>query len=203
MQPAGSSKLKAFDSQPCPGVQCRIPVTKQNMKLSAKTGSKLSSPMCRTVTFCDSGGGRPEHMVRTFLQTRDTQRELPDKGKGKEGKVRVELLPHRLLHPQERGKRAMEMEEPTVKAKSGDTPSAGVSVSSRQVRYEAARASLQEMGYTAFPHKDPECAGSFQDLNEHRISIAVTQALQSGLAVVEAATAATAHALTSDLPLEP
>ena len=142
-------------------------------------------------------------MVRTFLQTRDTQRELPDKGKGKEGKVRVELLPHRLLHPQERGKRAMEMEEPTVKAKSGDTPSAGVSVSSRQVRYEAARASLQEMGYTAFPHKDPECAGSFQDLNEHRISIAVTQALQSGLAVVEAATAATAHALTSDLPLEP
>ena len=68
-------------------------------------------PMCRTVTFCDSGGGRPEHMVRTFLQTRDTQREPPDKGKGKEGKVRVELLPHRLLHPQERGKRAMEMEE--------------------------------------------------------------------------------------------
>ena len=51
------------------------------------------------------------------------------------------------------------------------------------------------MGYTAFPHKDPECAGSFQDLNEHRISIAVTQALQSGLAVVEAATTATAHAL--------
>ena len=50
-------------------------------------------------------------MVRTFLQTRDTQRELPDKGKGKEGNVRVELLPHRLLHPQERGKRAMEMEE--------------------------------------------------------------------------------------------
>ena len=60
-----------------------------------------------------------------------------------------------------------------------------------------------EMGNTAFPHKDPECAGSFQDLNEHRISIAVTQALQSGLAVVEAATTATAHALTSDLPLEP
>ena len=84
---------------------------------------------------------------------------------------------------------------PTVKAKSGDSPSAGVSVSSRQVRYEAARASLQEMGYTAFPHKDPECAGSFQDLNEHRISMAVTQALQSGLAVVEAATTATAHAL--------
>eukprot|EP00439_Symbiodinium_sp_Y106_P071500 s1551_g12.t2 len=88
-------------------------------------------------------------MVRTFLQTRDIQREPPDKGKGKEGKV----------------------------------------------RYEAARASLQEMGYTAFPHKDPECAGSFQDLNEHRISMAVTQALQSGLAVVEAATTATAHAL--------
>ena len=52
-----------------------------------------------------------------------------------------------------------------------------------------------EMGNTAFPHKDPECAGSFQDLNEHRISMAVTQALQSGLAVVETATTATAHAL--------
>ena len=50
-------------------------------------------------------------MERPFLQIRDTQREAPDKGKGKEGKVRVELLPHRLLHPQERGKRAMEMEE--------------------------------------------------------------------------------------------
>ena len=67
--------------------------------------------MCRTVTFCDSGGGRPEHMERTFLQIRDTEREAPDKGKGKEGKVRVELLSHRLLHPQERGKRVMEMEE--------------------------------------------------------------------------------------------
>ena len=87
MQSAGSSKLKAFDSKPCPDVQCRIPVTKQNMKLSAGTGSKLSSLMCRTVTFYDSGGGQPKHMERTFLQIRDTQRERLDKGKGKEGKV--------------------------------------------------------------------------------------------------------------------
>ena len=84
---------------------------------------------------------------------------------------------------------------PTVKAKSGDSPSTGVSVSSRQARYEAARTSLQAMGYTGFPHQDPGCAGSFQDLNEHRVSVVVTQALQSGLAVVEAATTATAHAL--------
>ena len=51
------------------------------------------------------------------------------------------------------------------------------------------------MGYTAFPRQDPGCAGSFQDLNEHRISVPVTQALQSGLAEVEAATSATAQAL--------
>ena len=82
-----------------------------------------------------------------------------------------------------------------LKQKSGDSPSTGVSVSSRQARYEAARTSLQAMGYTGFPHQDPGCAGSFQDLNEHRISVVVTQALQAGLAVVEAATTATAHAL--------
>ena len=40
-----------------------------------------------------------------------SKRELLDTGKGKVGKVRVELLPHHLLHPQERGKREMKMEE--------------------------------------------------------------------------------------------
>ena len=45
--------LKAFEDEPCPGVLCKIPATKQNMKLSAKIGSKLSSPTCRTATFCD------------------------------------------------------------------------------------------------------------------------------------------------------
>eukprot|EP00439_Symbiodinium_sp_Y106_P004445 s11580_g1.t1 len=45
------------------------------------------------------------------------------------------------------------------------------------------------------PQLDPGCAGSFQDLNEHRISVPITQALQSGLAEVEAATTDTAHAL--------
>ena len=84
---------------------------------------------------------------------------------------------------------------PTVKAKSGDTPSAGASVSPRQARYEAAWTLLLAKGYTAFPRQDPGCAGNFQDLNEHRISVLVTQALQSGLAEVEAATTATAHAL--------
>eukprot|EP00439_Symbiodinium_sp_Y106_P084998 s1667_g27.t1 len=64
-----------------------------------------------------------------------------------------------------------------------------------EARYEAAWKSLLEMGYTAFPRQDPGCAGSFQDLNEHRISVPVTQALQSGLAEVEAATSATAQAL--------
>ena len=133
------------------------------MKLSAKTGSKLSSPTCRTVTFCDSGGGRLEHMVRTFLQTRDIQREPPDKGKGKEGKGGVTPPPP----PPPSRKRQTDngdggVAPPTVKAKSGDTPSAGVSVSSRQVRYEAARASLQEMGYTAFPHKDPSVLVAFR-----------------------------------------
>ena len=84
---------------------------------------------------------------------------------------------------------------PTVKAKSGDTPSAGASISPRQARYEAAWKLLLAKGYTAFPRQDPGCAGSFQDLNEHRISVPVTQALQSGLAEVEAATTDTAHAL--------
>ena len=46
-----------------------------------------------------------------FLLIRDIQREPLDKGKGKVGKVRVELLPHHLLHPHERGKREMKMEE--------------------------------------------------------------------------------------------
>ena len=82
----GSSKPKAFDSKPCPGVQCRIPVTKQNMKLSAGTGGKLSSLMCRTVTFYDSGGGQLKHMERTFLQIRDTQRERLDQGEREGGK---------------------------------------------------------------------------------------------------------------------
>ena len=50
-------------------------------------------------------------MVRTFLLIRDIQREPLDTGKGKVGKVRVELLPHHLLHPQERGKRETKMEE--------------------------------------------------------------------------------------------
>ena len=84
---------------------------------------------------------------------------------------------------------------PISKAKSGDTPSASASTSPRQARYEAARKLLLAKGYTAFPRQDPGCAGSFQDLNEHRISVPVTQALQSGLAEVEAATTDTAHAL--------
>ena len=84
---------------------------------------------------------------------------------------------------------------PISKAKSGDTPSASASTSPRQARCEAARKLLLAKGYTAFPRQDPGCAGSFQDLNEHRISVPVTQALQSGLAEVEAATTDTAHAL--------
>ena len=84
---------------------------------------------------------------------------------------------------------------PISKAKSGDAPSASAPPSPRQARYEAARKLLQEKGYTAFPSQDPGCAGSIQDLNEHRISVPVTQALQSGLAAVEAATADTAYAL--------
>ena len=59
------------------------------------------------------------------------------------------------------------------------------------------------MGYTAFPRQDPGCAGNFQDLNEHRISAPVTQALQSGLAEVEAATTATALCVDANLSLEP
>ena len=41
---------------------------------------------------------------------------------------------------------------PTVKAKSGDTPSAGASVSPRQARYEAAWTSLLAMGYIRLFH---------------------------------------------------
>ena len=79
-QSAGSSKLKAFVSKPCPDAQCRILGSKQIMKLSAGTGNRLSSLTYRTATFCDSGGGQPEHMERMFLQIRDNQRERQDKG---------------------------------------------------------------------------------------------------------------------------
>ena len=81
------------------------------MKLSAGTGNRLSSLTYRTATFCDSGGGQPEHMERMFLQIRDNQRERQDKGREKEAKARVELLPHRHLHPHERGNQAMERVE--------------------------------------------------------------------------------------------
>ena len=108
---AGSSKLKAFVSKPCPDAQFRILGSKQIMKLSAGTGNRLSSLTYRTATFCDSGGGQPEHMERMFLQIRDNQRERQDKGREKEAKARVELLPHRHLHPHERGNQAMERVE--------------------------------------------------------------------------------------------
>ena len=91
---AGSSKLKAFVSKPCPDAQFRILGSKQIMKLSAGTGNRLSSLTYRTATFCDSGGG-----------------ERQDKGREKEAKDRVELLPHRHLHPHERGNQAMERVE--------------------------------------------------------------------------------------------
>ena len=148
--------LKDFEDEPCPGVLCRIPATKLNMKLSAKTESKLSSPMCRTATFCDSGGGRPEHMVRTFLLIGDIQKgsRWTQEKEGAKGSGGVTPPPP----PPPSRKRQTGNEDggvapPTVKAKSGDSPSTGVSVSSRQARYEAARTSLQAMGYTGFHTK--------------------------------------------------
>ena len=92
---------------------------------------------------------------------------------------------------------------PTVKAKSGDSPSTGVSVSSRQARYEAARTSLQAMGYTGFPHQDPGCAGSFQDLNEHRISVVVTTG--ASVRIGSGGGSDNGHGTCADanLPLEP
>eukprot|EP00439_Symbiodinium_sp_Y106_P000952 s12958_g1.t1 len=62
-------------------------------------------------------------------------------------------------------------------------------------RYETARQILQEFGYTAFPHLDVACGGTFADLNQHRISVPVTAALQAGLAEVPPATATIAHEL--------
>ena len=52
-----------------------------------------------------------EAFCQTREQAQDIQREPLDKGKETVGKVRVELLPHHLLHPQERGKRETKMEE--------------------------------------------------------------------------------------------
>ena len=83
---------------------------------------------------------------------------------------------------------------PISKAKSGDTPSSSC-ISPDMARYETARQILQEFGYTAFPHLDMACGGTFADLNQHRISVPVTAALQAGLAEVPPATAAIAHEL--------
>ena len=65
-------------------------------------------------------------MVRIFLLIKDFQRESLDKEKEKVRKVRVELLPHHLLHPHERGKREIKREEllpPPLKQRAETLPS--------------------------------------------------------------------------------
>ena len=109
---------------------------------------------------------------------------------------RVEVLPLHLHHHYGRDKQMTRVEKlPRYPRQRVEILPQPVLQLLWQARCEAARKLLLAKGYTAFPRQDPGCAGSFQDLNEHRISVPVTQALQSGLAEVEAATTDTAHAL--------
>ena len=142
------------------------------MKLSAGTGNRLSSLTYRTATFCDSGGGQPEHRENVPSDKGQPKGAAGQGERGGKGSGGVTPPPP---PPPSRKRQPGEGEggvaPPTVKAKSGDTPSAGASISPRQARYEAACKLLLAKGYTAFPRQDPGCAGNFQDLNEHRISV--------------------------------
>ncbi|CAE7526455.1 kptA [Symbiodinium sp. CCMP2456] len=110
--------------------------------------------------------------------------------------------PHSRLERDKPMKERAEILPPTAKAKSGDAPSAGSGTTKEpsrgaqeDQRFQEAVIHLAEVGFTPFPSLQAGCDGSIKDLNEHRVSVAVTKSLKEGLTQMAKKPVATAESL--------